>query len=205
MYIRVDNLSLTLTVGSSIIVLYFSLYALNQGGNFNFMFFPALLAVFSMAMSAFIMKTSRDTNLTLSEMRDIAKYAFLGLLAIMGFGTVLTQFLIPQSVALSTQDLLMYQTAIAINEEMLFRGFFANFAWMFTKSHLATSIASTVIFTVVHLPVYESNTMAMAYVIFSGFVLTGIALVSRRVSPGMLAHLSNNILASGVLGVVARG
>lgn len=88
-----------------------------------------------------------------------------------------------------------YGVLIAVAEETIFRGFFANL--FITRLSPFGYFASAAFFTVYHIIAYSADPMALPIVFGAGFVLTYAAAKTRRISTSMTGHMINNFL-SGV-------
>jgi membrane protease YdiL (CAAX protease family) len=88
-----------------------------------------------------------------------------------------------------------YVVLMAISEEQFFRGFILDLLLSkFTRKIVAVILAG-LIFVTYHIAMYGTDADAMLYVLAGGVILSWVAYRSRRLSPGMIAHIFNNVRA----------
>jgi len=98
---------------------------------------------------------------------------------------------------------LLLNLIIAVSEEQFFRSFLTN--WMISRGlpPFMVILLSTVLGVSYHMNVYGTQMSSLVFVGFSWSVLTFVAIRSRRLSPGIIAHTFNNFMAStGRFGII---
>ena len=108
---------------------------------------------------------------------------------------------LPQSLTvlknLSTTDQGVFGALMAISEEFFFRGFVTG--WLYQRQGYIFSIfGSSAVFTAYHLLVYGVSAN-LIYVFVAGVVLAYVFLKTGSLVPDTLAHIINNLVATGVI------
>lgn len=188
-----DSVSLGLSLICIMLLSYFSTFV----GFTDYLLIPTILLLSGLVLQLYMRgKISHDEDMDAGEAKDLLKYTLIGLVGI-GIGSLVSHGLFkpPQPLALAVYDQAMYGTLYAVAEERFFRGAFTSFlAWKIHTSFLV-ALLSGLIFSVYHLGVYQSSPEAMTYVMFAGIILTYTVLKSGRLSPSILAHITNNLMA----------
>jgi membrane protease YdiL (CAAX protease family) len=160
--------------------------------------FPAVLLISGLVLQIYF---SRKIEVVDSLAQSAPNILFYTLVALAGIA--LASFVAPllqppvQKMQLTSFHAMLYSLLIAVAEEQFFRGALLNFLLSSFKglAFLAIALNATV-FTVYHFAVYQTSLGALAYVFVGGLVLAWVAWRSNRLSPSMLAHAINNLIAS---------
>ena len=162
--------------------------------NTTLILFPGLLLTFGLVMEFYLEKKREET-----PARDRGSWkeiAFYTVMALLGF--YLTSFGVSHmSMAINAVNFsgIAYVTLMAIAEEQFFRGFITDlFLTKLTQPYLAILMSGGT-FAIYHIARYGTQADAMIYVFVGGIILSWVAYKSRRLSPGMIAHVINNIRA----------
>ena len=154
--------------------------------------FPAFLIVFGLVMEIWMEKKEEVADIQPQSWKTIGFWTLIAL-----GGIFLTGFTInySQFFSMSLVSAVSYTAVSAIGEEQFFRGFITDFMVSRVPNEILGVLASAGIFTMYHLARYGLNPDAMLYTLAGGFILSWVAWKSRRISPCMLAHLINNVVA----------
>jgi len=198
MYVKQDVLATGLTVIGVSIAVYLSTYELAL-----YVLFPALLLIFSIVLQLYVLKKMDYVNhVTNPEtVVNIGYYTFLGLVGLLIGNLLIPYFSYPSTIenqALSIMSLRLFVTLMAIAEEQFFRGFLLNLFLALNIPAPAAIFTSALMFAIYHLRVYGTSYDALLYVFAAGYMLGYIAYMSQRLSPCMLAHIMNNLIAVGL-------
>ena len=147
------------------------------------------------------------------DWRSIGYYTAISFLGILLVSYAVSY--LPTLGAFGAYDSIVYGVCISTAEEMFFRGFITDTLLSTTlPAHTAMGallnnvyfklILSAGIFAGYHMARYGADQYALAYVFFGGFILSWVAYKSQRLSPGMIAHGANNLLASFGLQILRR-
>jgi len=193
--IRHDKISKMLIVLAMMLTVYLSTFE-----NSNLIMFPGLLLTFGLVMEWFMEKKREDISdqtMTTAGWKEIGVYTILSLFGIflVGYGTTKLPFAI--FVGFSA---LAYGALMAIAEEQFFRGFITELCLARIKRPILALLTSGFTFTIYHIARYGTEPDAMIYVFAGGLILSWSAYRSRRFSPGMLAHIVNNLRAAALGG-----
>jgi len=153
-------------------------------------------------------KIKRDDTMSKNDLVDITKYSLLAISGMFVASWMLPQVFTPSTIVpLSTTDSIIYGQIFAITEEVFFRGAVTYFIfWIFPSGfHLGlmgfvvphqifVSVLSGSVFAFYHLARYGFS-QATVYVWIAGVILAAVVIYSKRISPAILAHMSNNFLA----------
>jgi membrane protease YdiL (CAAX protease family) len=143
----------------------------------------------------FYILSPSDVEQELEEAFKTKNLLFTGL-ALVSF-SVFSFFLrfLPLSVSqLSIFDAMLLGILMAVAEEFFFRGAITQyFATRFNET--AAVFFSGLIFAVYHVAVYSQNITSLFYALLAGIVLSWIFLRTKSLTPTILAHVINNIIA----------
>lgn len=171
--------------------------------------FPGVLLAFGLGIELFLERRQEYVNHVTepSTIRTIAYWTILALL-----GIFMVSFYIQEEFMLSSVfAAVSFGALMAVAEEQFFRGGITDFlvssypdtislGFIHLPGWLTALVCSAGIFTLYHVGRYGGQPDALMYVFGGGFILNFVAYKSRRISPGMLAHIINNVIA--VLGVM---
>jgi len=196
-----DGISNGLLVMAIMIMLYF-IFVVHL---LDLMIYPMLLLVGVLALRVFVnRKILRDDELEPPEIKSIIIYYLLALVGI-GLGSWFIQGLynFPFEKYLATTkldviDAWLFTCLMAIVETQFFQGELLEFLSNSMSPALAV-IASALIFMSYHLGVYGTQPENLLYVFIGGLSLAYVTLQSRRISPAIMAHITNNLLS--VMGI----
>jgi len=175
------------------------LYFIFVFGMIDVMIYPFVLLVASLVMRVFLNKpVEQDLYVDVAEGKSTLLYYLVALIGI-GIGSIIARGLYnfpftPQQIALSVIDLMLFGTLMAIAEEQFFRGELLE--WL--KHRVPRPVAiflSGAIFTIYHFKVYAGSTDSLYLVFAAGIALSWVTVMSRRLAPATLAHITNNIMA----------
>jgi len=201
MRIMQDAISNGLLILAIMIMLYFIFVA----HLLDLMIYPMLLVVGTLAFRLFInRKVLRDEELEPPEIKSILVYYLLALVGI-GIGSWFIQGLYDfpfekylAAARLEVIDAWLFTTLMAIVETQFFQGELLEYMSNSMAPALAV-IANAFVFMVYHLGVYGTQPENLLYVFIGGLSLAYVTIQSRRISPAVLAHITNNLLS--VMGV----
>jgi len=167
--------------------------------------FPAFLLLGSLVMQRYLYKRiEEDTSIDDEEAGSIMYFTLLALLGI-GVGSLFvsrTLFIFPAQINGPMGPLLLGMFSLnvlqaclmAVAEENFFRGIFLQF---FSSFGMGPSISATAMIGVIyHLRVYGASDSGLYYVGIAWIVFGYAAWRTKRISPLIVAHVINNILAT---------
>ena len=187
--IRHDSISQMLIVIGVMITLYLATYQLT-----SVILFPVIL-LFSGVMLQFYIERKIEYVDHMTEPSTIKNVAFYTIIAF--FGIALTGYVVANlPLELTGFDALLFAILMAIAEEPFFRGFITNFLLLKLRNPALAIILSGFIFGIYHLARYGGDLSALFYVSFGGMILNWVGFRSGRLSPCMLAHIINNVIAT---------
>lgn len=199
--IRQDNLSKMLIVITMMCSVYLATFETT-----TLVLFPGFLLCFGLVMEIWLERQSKSevADIPLTEENHLKKILGWTILALMG--AFLIGFAIDYKsnffVVLSVVSAITYSVLMAVAEEQFFRGFITDFVASRFDNEILVWICSAAIFTIYHIARYGGSPDAMTYVFSGGFIFSFVATKSRLISPCMLAHVINNVIAVlGVLGI----
>jgi membrane protease YdiL (CAAX protease family) len=173
--------------------------------------YPALIAIAGFAGEQAVQKFFKkkhsdaqeiDRHLDKKELSSILYYGVVALCGMLAVGYALTLSgvsVIPAE--LSGGDSFIYTCSIAIGEEQFFRGFIIDGLLSIDIPVLnqfgsyGAIFLSALIFMAYHNARYGGSWELMSYVLAGGILIGWANYKSKRISPGMLGHLGNNIIA----------
>jgi len=157
--------------------------------------FPAVLLIAGIALQFYFTRQVEVVELTERSTTSLVFYTLVALAGIF-IASAAIPFLLPpeRKMDLTGLDILLYSVLIAIAEEQFFRGALLNFLLLHVPPALAIP-ASAAVFMVYHLAVYSLNAYALAYVFVGGAILSWVSVRSGSITPAMLAHILNNVIA----------
>jgi len=186
--IKFDILSFTFALISVMIATY--LYVVVQ---FQLALVPLVLLLAGMMFSYIMSPGEIDQELEESLQQKNIMYTGLALLSFAVFSFVL-KFL-PLSVEkLSIADAALLGVLMAVSEEYFFRGAITQFF----ASRLSEPVAvfmSGAVFAAYHTAVYGQMLTSLLYALLAGIILAWIFLRTRSLTPTLLAHIINNLIA----------
>lgn len=191
--IKLDAVSVALTVSALLCSVYLSLWAAER----DIVLFPAILLVsglFLVIVSG--RRIEHDVDISQPEAKEMFIYtcaAMAGILLSAFAGAIAVPA--SRAMALTKIDQVVFAVLLAVAEEMFFRGGVLSFLNAYLRSDVLSTLANAAIFTVYHLAVYQAPS-ALIFVFGSGLVLAYVTLRSGRLTPAMLAHVLNNLVAS---------
>jgi membrane protease YdiL (CAAX protease family) len=197
MHVRVrhDSVSKAFTLLALMIVIYIATW--EEGYT---VLFPAVILLAGFGMSYYLgARIEHDPDLELGEAGQIGYYSVLALCVMAIAGMVYSRLFLPElPPGAMAIDTVMFVTLIAVAEENLFRG--AILPFLGTQiPRLPAILAAAMIFAIYHFSVYRAAPDALLYVFTAGIVLCWITARSQRLSPAILAHVTNNVVAVGLL------
>lgn len=159
--------------------------------------FPAILLITGISLQMYVgHKVDEDKHIDRNEAGNIMFYAVvcLAVIAVTSFFVSVLPNMV-EELSFTPTETMLYSILMAVAEEHFFRGAVTGFLLKLTVPPLAI-LGSGAIFGVYHLAVYGSNASSMIYVMVAGMVLSWAAYRTQRLSPGILAHVANNILST---------
>jgi len=201
MRIMQDAISNGLLILAIMIMLYFIFVA----HLLDLMIYPMLLVVGTLTLRLFVnRKVLRDEELEPPEIKSIFIYYLVALVGI-GIGSWLIRGLYDfpfekylTIARLQVIDAGLFTSLMAIVETQFFQGELLEYMSNTMSPSLAV-IASSFVFMAYHLGVYGTQPENLLYVFIGGLSLAYVTVQSRRISPALLAHITNNLLS--VMGV----
>jgi len=106
---------------------------------------------------------------------------------------VIQKKFLPQE--LSIFDQMLYGVLAGVSEERFFRKTITDWFLYLSKTQTVAIFLSSLFFTFYHFARYGLSMSALLYVFMGGVALAYVAIRSGRISPTMLAHVINNVLA----------
>ena len=188
--VKQDSISIAFTIGAVFLSLYWST------GEKSFIgVFPAILLISSFGLNFYIgQRYPSDSSMSGGDASNILVYTMIAI-AGMWFTGQFTSNYVPQSInTLSGIDAVTFGVLMAVAEEQFFRGALLNFL-MPRLGVLGAVAGSGGVFYVYHFFVYAGNQGALLYVFAGGLLLAFVTVKTGRISPAILAHAINNILA----------
>jgi len=188
--IQQDSLSRVLIVLAIMITIFLSTFETT-----TLVLFPAVLLITGLIMEFYLEKRREYTD-HIFEPLTIQKIGYYTVLAL--FGSFITGYAIKNvqfPMELTGYDALMYSTLIAVAEEQFFRGFITDWLLSRINNPMVALFLSALVFMAYHFARYGTATDALIYVFAGGFILSYVAYKSKRISPPMLAHVLNNLIA----------
>lgn len=159
--------------------------------------FPVILLITGISLQMYVgRKVDEDERIDRKEAGDILMYVVvcLAVIAVTSFFTSALPNMVSE-LSFTTTDTVMYSVLMAVAEEHFFRGAVTGFLLKVTVPSVAI-LGSGAIFGVYHLAVYGTDPSSMIYVMVAGMVLSWAAYRTKRLSPGILAHVANNIMST---------
>jgi membrane protease YdiL (CAAX protease family) len=190
--IEQDLVSQFLSIVSLLIIVYLSTFQPS-----SIILFPAILLIAGIVMQFYLLKRyEMDWTLESEEAHNIVYYTLFGLI-IIAIGSIISPRIMIPKLDVTGYDAILYSIMIAVAEEQFFRGALLNFFLQSTPAFgsMLAIIASAFIFMVYHFAVYRTSYNNLLYVLIAGIALAYIDYQAQRVSPSMIAHIINNILA----------
>lgn len=189
-----DSISLSLTFLGVMLLLLLSTFE----GFTSYLVIPMMLLLSGIALQFYIkQKIEHDMTTEPKELKQVFIYTTIALfgMAISSFA-VLNLFTPPLGVLQVTPiSVMLYGALYAISEERFFRGALLSFATWKTGNEALSNISTGGIFSIYHLAVYGSSPNSLIYVLLAGTILGFAVTQSGRLSPAMLGHIMNNLVA----------
>jgi len=157
--------------------------------------FPAVLLITGLVLQFYLQRRVEVVDHLAESAGNIGFYTLIALA-----GIALASFMapavtrLPAKMELTGVDAMLYGALIAVSEEQFFRGAILNFLLTLTNATVAI-FSSAVVFMVYHFAVYGTATSSLVYVLVGGLALAWADYRSGRISPSMLAHIMNNVIA----------
>jgi membrane protease YdiL (CAAX protease family) len=190
--LRTDGLTNAFTITAVLVAVYFATFDLSI-----VILFPVILLITGIVLQMYVRgKVEEDEHIDRKEAESIVIWAMLCLavIAVASFSVSVLPSMFSK-LAFTPTNTVMYGVLMAVAEEHFFRGAVTGFLLKITFPSVAV-IGSGAIFAVYHLAVYGTNTSSMIYVMVAGIVLSWAAYRTKRLSPGILAHVANNIMST---------
>jgi len=158
--------------------------------------FPAVLLMSGLILQFYLRRKIEVVDSVVQNAPNIGFYTAVSLAGLAAVSVFAPIFSKPYWVKmeLTGMDALLYAVLIAISEEQFFRGAILSFQLEVMHPPLAM-IGNAAIFTVYHFAVYGQKLHALAYVFGGGLILAWVTYKSGRLSPAMISHSINNVLA----------
>jgi len=157
--------------------------------------FPSILLLIGLGMEMWLEK-KREYVDHFAEEKTMKTIGYWTIVALLGF--FLTGYMVQHvnlTILTGWASAISFTVLMAIAEEQFFRGFITDmFLTNFKYSMLALG-GSAFVFMFYHYARYGTDPNSMLYVFAGGFILNWVAYKSRRISPCMLAHIINNVVA----------
>ncbi len=196
--IQRDSLSDALTIFAVAAGLYLSTFDLGF-----LSLFLVTLPIAGIALQLYLVeyKIKKQTHVSVPLSRrslsSVGFYVIVGFAAILGVGLAapyVDKLPFLAQIRLETAPATLLVSVIAIGEEQFFRGFFANWLVLNSKSTFFAILGTTAIFSAFHFAVYGSKLDALFYVLAAGVVLTWLGFVSGKLLVCQLIHIINNVV-----------
>jgi membrane protease YdiL (CAAX protease family) len=190
--IRNDGFTVALTVAGALS----SLYVMTWELNFKTLM-PFLLCVGGIALSRY---TVGNTTIP-SGQTNFKRVTFYFLVAVTGLAVsnyLANNALTPRLSSFDSLQNMIYGFTVGVGEEQFFRGFLTNYLIWRTENAPLAILGSGAGFTVFHFAVYGGEYNVLLYVMLAGMVLSAIAVKCGVLTPVMIAHITNNVVFSGV-------
>lgn len=165
--------------------------------------FPLILLITGVTLTMlFGRKIEYDETMEYIEVRKIftttafclATFALAALISSEIFFPFKREMSIGDLNELSLIGLRLYTFLMAIAEEWFFRG--AILAFTARINRFIAPAVNGVVFTFYHFSIYRTQWNHLFYVFLAGAILAYATLRTRRISPAMIAHAINNLMAS---------
>jgi len=185
-----DGLSQVLTILAVMLIIYLSTFETTVT-----VLFPAVLLITGLVLQFYLQRRVEVVDHLAESAGNIGFYTLIALA-----GIALASFMapavtrLPVKMELTGVDAMLYGALIAVSEEQFFRGAILNFLLTLTNATVAI-FSSAVVFMVYHFAVYGTATSSLVYVLVGGLALAWADYRSGRISPSMLAHIMNNVIA----------
>lgn len=187
-----DSISLSLTLAAGMILVYLGTF---MG---ELLIIPLALLFLGLVFQIYIsQKIPHDEETSPKELKQVALWVVV-CVAAFGLVAMSENLVIPilGSVELSVVDAKLYTVLYAISEERFFRGALTLFAYWKTNNIGVAAASSGIVFgAIYHQAIYGSNIEKIIYVVLLGTVLGYVTLKTKRLSPAILSHCINNLLA----------
>jgi len=184
-----DGLSQVLTILAVMLIIYLATFETTVT-----VLFPAVLLITGLVLQFYLQRRVEVVNHLAESAGNIGFYTLVALA-----GIALASFMAPAvtrlpKMELTGVDAMLYGALIAISEEQFFRGAILNFLFTLVNPTVAI-FSSAAIFMVYHFAVYGTIASSLVYVLVGGLSLAWADYRSGRISPSMLAHIFNNVIA----------
>ena len=187
--IKHDTVSRMLTVLACLITVYLTTF---QTANVVLLY-PVVLLILGIVLQRFILRKVEETDSIVQNRWHIMYYTSLALIGL-ALTNLYVRTYLKQSVQFVGMNALLFSVMMAISETLFFQGFLTNF-FVQKLSPVVGLFVSSLIFTVFHFAVYGLDVDSLTYIFVGGFILNWVAYKSGRLSPPMLAHIMNNVVA----------
>lgn len=189
--LQLDPVSFTSFFLSGLIIVFLMLYGYDVLVPF------ALLSMSVMFFWLMGRKLGHDETLDSGEARNIFGSSLMAVVVILVANFIgVRMYIAPDIASLVVIDALLLAVLAAITEELFFRGALLKFfMWKLHKAPFIAIFLSAGIFGVFHNKVYGANPEALLIMVAVGTILGFVAWRTNRLSPVILAHVINNVLA----------
>jgi membrane protease YdiL (CAAX protease family) len=162
--------------------------------------FPAFLGISGLVMQIYTEKRIAYVKTSLSSIILYTMIAFGGLMVasllaknnpwVLTQGSIFSASLSKMAVI----DQQLFGVLMAISEEQFFRGFITSYFVDRTNPFIGCA-GSSGVFAVFHFAVYGTSPTALTFIFMSGLILSFVAYKTGLISPTMIAHIINNLVA----------
>jgi len=197
--IRDDTISKMLTFLAGAI----TLYLLTFEAGITIIGMPLVLLLLSGFFEWKFLRRTEDVDTVVgvgpeaeSTRRRIAYWTALAVAGMAITGIAIKKADIPEQLA--AFDIILFGILMAVSEERFFRKTVTTYFITRLGFTFGVFMAAT-FFTIYHLARYKLETLALRYVFMGGAILSWVAWRSKRLSPVMLAHIINNIVAVTII------
>ena len=172
--------------------------------------FPAFLTTSALALQDYYKKHknakgqdvedwSYDSTITNKQAYSDIYYTVIAIAGMLAT-SLLVGYISYRGLNLSVQNAALFGALEGIAEEQLFRGFFQTYFIDTLKSPTIAIALGAVVFMLFHEAVYGGSDASLIYVFIGGLILGWVTWKSKSLVASVIAHVTNNILAS--LGLV---
>ena len=187
--IRDDTLSITFTVMAVAIII----YLLTFENGLSLIAFPLILLLSAIVLEWKLPPKDETTDHVVESSPKIIVWTIIAMVIMLFSGLVIQKKFLPQE--LSIFDKMLYGVLAGVSEERFFRKTITDWFLYLSKTQTVAIFLSSLFFTFYHFARYGLSMSALLYVFMGGVALAYVAIRSGRISPTMLAHVINNVLA----------
>jgi len=187
--IKDDTLSIMFTVMAVAIII----YLLTFENGLSLIAFPLILLLSAIVLEWKLPPRDETTDHLVQTYPKILIWTIIAMVIMLFSGLVIQKTFLPQE--LSIFDRMLYGILAGVSEERFFRKTMTDWFTVLSKTQTLAIFLSSLFFTFYHFARYGLATSALLYVFMGGVALAYVAIRSGRISPTMLAHALNNIMA----------